>query len=75
VKELRALTPEELERARERLLHPEPGGRIEAARKFGVDLSLLAEQLSLTLEERVRRMQDAIEVADSVCGAARRAIK
>jgi hypothetical protein len=41
VKELRALTPEELARAEARLRNPAPGSRIEAAKKYGIDLTLL----------------------------------
>ncbi|MBZ5727652.1 MAG: hypothetical protein LAP87_21970 [Acidobacteriia bacterium] len=71
VKEWRGLTPEQLARAEERLRHPRPGSRIEAARRFGVDLSLLIETLRLTPAERARRMQECIEAADQVRGAAR----
>jgi len=42
---LRALTPEEFARAEERLLNPKPGSRIEPARDYGVDPTLLIEQL------------------------------
>jgi len=72
VRELRALTPEEFERAAEKLRHPAPGSRIEAARKYGIDLTLLIEQLRLTPEERVRKMQAASQVAEQVRGVARR---
>jgi hypothetical protein len=34
-----------MSRAEEKLLHPRPGGRIEAARAHGVDLTLLIERL------------------------------
>ena len=73
MKQLRALTASELARVSERLRHPRPGGRIEAAQRFGVDLSLLIEQLGLTPEERVRLMQAAAEAAESARGAVRRA--
>jgi hypothetical protein len=72
MKKLRALTPAELARAEEKLRHPLPGGRIEAAQRFGVDLTLLIEQLRLSPAERVRRMLAAAEVAGQVRGAARR---
>ena len=54
---LRALTPEEFARAEERLLNPKPGSRIEAARDYGVDLTLLIEQLRLTPAERARKLE------------------
>lgn len=53
------------------LLHPPPGSKTAAARDFGVDLSLLIENLSLTLPERVRKM----EAAASTIAALRRAMR
>jgi len=64
-------TPDFLARAEDRLRHPRPGSRIEAAQKFGVDLTLLIEKLRLTPAERVRRMHDAANAAEQVRGAAR----
>jgi hypothetical protein len=72
VSELRALTPEEFARAEQRLRYPAPGSRIEAAKEFGIDLTLLIEQLRLTPAERANRMHDLAQLADSVRGAARR---
>jgi hypothetical protein len=72
VKELLPLTPEQLARARRRLLHPAPGSRIEAARQYGIDLTLLLGQLSLSPADRVRKMHDACAAAEQVHGAARR---
>jgi hypothetical protein len=72
MKELRALTPEEFERAVERLRRPVPGSRIAAARDFGIDLTLLIEQLRLTPAERVRRLHDASDAAERYRGTARR---
>ena len=69
---MRALTPEELARAEARLLHPAPGSRIEAAQKFGIDLTLLIGQLRLTPAERVARMLEVSRIAQSVRGTARR---
>ncbi len=71
MRELRALTPEEFERAAEKLRNPAPGSRIEAARKYGIDLTLLIEQLRLTPDERVRKMLAASQSAEQVRGAAR----
>jgi hypothetical protein len=71
VKELRALTPEEFERAEQRLRHPAPGSRIEAARNYGLDLTLLIGRLRLTPAERARRMLESVESAEAVWGAAR----
>jgi len=65
-------TLDRLARAEDRLRHPRPGSRIEAARKFGIDLALLIEKLRLSPAERVRRMHDAANAAEQVRGAARR---
>lgn len=62
----------QLARAEDRLRHPRPGSRIEAAQKFGIDLSLLIEKLRLSPAERVRVMHDAANAAEQVRGAARR---
>ena len=72
MRELRALTPEEFERAAARLRDPAPGSRIEAAKKFGIDLTLLIENLRLSPEERVRRLQEASELIGPLRGIASR---
>jgi hypothetical protein len=61
--------------AEERLRNPRPGSKIAAAKEYGIDLSLLIENLRLTPAERARRMQDVIDVAEQVRGAARRSKK
>jgi hypothetical protein len=68
----RVLTLGELARAEERLRHPRPGSRIEEAQRFGIDLTLLIENLRLSPAERVREMHDAVVAAEQVRGAARR---
>ena len=72
MKELRALTSDEFTLAASRLRNPAPGGRIEAAKKFGVDMTLLIEQLRLEPGERARRLHDLAQTAERVRGAARR---
>jgi hypothetical protein len=71
MREWRVLTPSELARAEERLRHPRPGSRIEAAQRFGIDLTLLIENLRLSPAERVREMHELVVVAEQVRGAAR----
>lgn len=44
----------------EKLLDPKPGSRIAAARDFGIDLSLLVENLRLTPAERLRSNDHAV---------------
>ena len=72
MRQLRALTPEEFERAAERLRHPKPGSKIEAAQKYGIDLTLLIEQLRLTPEERVKKLEAASRSAEQIRGLARK---
>ena len=74
VKELRPLTPEELRRAEDRLLHPAPGSRIEAAQTYGIDLTLLISQLRQTPAERLRNAQRVATDLEKVRGAARRRV-
>ena len=71
MKELRALTPKEFIRAESRLRNPAPGSRIESAKNYGIDLTLLIEQLRLSPAERVETMQRAAQTAGRVRGAAR----
>lgn len=71
MKELRALTPQELVRAEQRLCHPRPGSRVEAAKKYGIDLSLLIEQLRLTPAERARKLESAATELSRIRGMAR----
>ncbi|SPE35114.1 hypothetical protein SBA6_410064 [Candidatus Sulfopaludibacter sp. SbA6] len=72
MRELLPLTPDEFARAERRLLHPAPGSRIEAARNYGVDLTLLVEQLRLTPAERARKLESAATALERVRGIARR---
>lgn len=60
-----------MNRAEERLLNPPPGGRIEAARDHGVDMTLLVERLRKTPEERVRDLQRAAEFLEALRGKGR----
>ena len=60
-----------MSRAEEKLSHPAPGSRIEAARVYGIDLTLLIERLRKTPEERVRDLQRAITGLAAIRGQAR----
>ena len=72
MKKLTVPTPEQLARAEQRLLHPPSGGRIEAAKTYGIDLTLLIEQLRLTPAERARKLELASTALESVRGVARK---
>jgi hypothetical protein len=45
----------------ELLLNPKPGTAAAAARDFGIDLTLTIQNLRLTPEERIRRLDDFID--------------
>jgi hypothetical protein len=72
MKTLLPLSPEQFARAEERLLHPAPGSCTEAARNYGVDLTLLVEQLRLTPDERAKKLELATMAVERVRGIARR---
>ena len=59
----------------ERLLHPPPGSRIAAAKEFGIDLTLLIENLRLTPAQRVRSNDRAVNDLKRFEAALRRAKK
>jgi len=46
------MTGSELVREIERLQYPTPGGKVEAAKQFGIDVTLLIEQIKLSPAER-----------------------
>lgn len=58
--------------AEERLLNPAPGSAIEAAQKFGIDLTLLVERLRMTPTERLERHQSALEMVEALREAGRK---
>lgn len=60
-------------KAEHRLRHPRPGSAIEAARNFGIDLTLVIERLRLTPEERVGALQQAMTALAHIRGVARKA--
>jgi len=45
----------------ELLLNPKPGTAAAAARDFGIDLTLTIQNLRLTPEERIRRLDDFVD--------------
>jgi hypothetical protein len=72
MRELLELTPEQLKIAEDRLRNPAPGSRIEAAKKYGVSLDLLIEQLRLTPAQRGEKMEGASKAVEATLGIARR---
>jgi hypothetical protein len=55
----------------EKLLNPKPGSKIAAAKEFGIDLTLLVENLRLTPDQRVRHLQQAMYGFDELIKASR----
>jgi hypothetical protein len=50
-----------VKRTREqKLLNPRPGSRIAQARDYGIDLTLIVENLKLTPEQRLEKLQRAM---------------
>jgi hypothetical protein len=72
MRELLPLSPEQLKIAEERLRNPAPGSRIEAAKKYGIDMGLLIEQLRVTPADRVETLESASEAVEQMLGIARR---
>lgn len=66
------MSPERLARAEEWLRNPPPGSRAAAARDYGVDLTLTIEQLRLTPEERLRKLQSAVNSLSPLRGDLKR---
>lgn len=44
----------------ERLLNPRPGSKIAEARDYGIDLTLLVENLRLSVFERIRQNDQTV---------------
>lgn len=55
-----------------KITEPPSGSRVEAARDFGIDLTLLIERLRKTPQERVRDLQSMIDGLKKIRGKARR---
>ncbi|HBR58652.1 MAG TPA: hypothetical protein DEA22_14485 [Blastocatellia bacterium] len=50
----------------EKLLNPRPGSKIAEARDYGIDLTLIVENLRLTPEQRIEKLQSAMRSFDSL---------
>ena len=59
----------------EKLLNPKPGSKIAAAKEFGIDLTLLVENLRLTPDHRVRNLQQAMYSLEELLKASKRQSK
>lgn len=65
------MTVEEQQRLWDLVQNPPPGSKIEAAKEYGVDLTLNLRSLTLSPTERVREMEAALRFAEDLRRAAR----
>lgn len=54
------LSEKRLKKIEELVLNPPPGSKIEAAKEFGIDLTLLLSQLRKTPQERLDDLQKSM---------------
>lgn len=64
------MTPEE----EDYFLNPPPGSAAERAVEFGIDLTLTLENLRLTPEERIRKLDDFILAVTRLKASARKLV-
>jgi len=57
----------------EKLLNPKAGGRIEAAKEYGIDLTQIVENLRLSPAERIKRNDQAVNSILKFANAMKRA--
>ena len=56
----------------EKLLNPRPGSKIAEARDYGIDLTQIVENLRLTPEKRIEKLQNAMIGFDELRRSAKR---
>ena len=56
----------------DKLLNPPPGGKIAAARDYGIDLTLVIENLRLSPEQRLEKLRQAVISFDELKRESRR---
>ena len=66
MKLIHTMTVEEQKRLYELVQNPPPGSKIEAAKQYGVDLTLNLRSLALTPTERVLQMLQALELVEEL---------
>lgn len=63
------LSEARLEKIRQLIMNPRPGSKVEAATKFGIDLTLTFGQLKKTPQERVEDQQSAMRSFEEIAKA------
>jgi hypothetical protein len=56
----------------EKLLNPRPGSKIAEAKEFGIDLTLIAERLRKSPQERIDDLQESMRFLDELDNARQR---
>jgi RNase P/RNase MRP subunit p30 len=64
------MTSEEHKQLYELVQNPLPGSKMEAAKEYGIDLTLNLRRLLLTPTERAREMESALRFVEKFRGAA-----
>ncbi len=65
-----AMTPEQQKLAYELITNPVPGSKLAEAKEYGIDLTLLVENLKLTPTERARKANAGAESLRALRAAA-----
>jgi hypothetical protein len=63
------MTPEQRKLAYELITNPPAGSKLAEAKEFGVDLTLLVENLDLTVTERLRKLHSIATFLDKLRSA------
>jgi hypothetical protein len=63
------MTPEQRKLAYELITNPPAGSKLAEAKEFGVDLTLLVENLDLTVTERLRKLHSIAKFLDKLRSA------
>ena len=64
------MTREEPEHLYQLIQNPAPGSKLEAARDYGIDMTLNLRSLTCSPSERFREMEAALEFAEALRDAA-----
>jgi hypothetical protein len=62
------MTPEQTKLAYELITNPPPGSKLAAAKEYGIDLTLLYENLKLTPTERARSFGSTVRQTNASSG-------
>jgi len=66
------MSPQTRARAIELITNPPPGSKLAAAKEYGVDLTLLVENLELSVTERIRKLSSVATFLEKMREAGRK---